>query len=64
VGIGIPAENDHLQSETIASDPGGKNGAESYTYDAAGNRKTLSSTIPSLPGGMSYTYDANDGSRS
>ena len=50
----------HLQSETIASDPGSNNGAESYTYDAVGNRKTLSSTIPSLPGGMSYTYDANN----
>ncbi len=51
---------DHLQSETIANDPGGNNGAESYTYDAVGNRKTLSSTIPSLPGSMSYTYDTND----
>lgn len=50
----------HLQSETIASDPGGNNGAESYTYDAVGNRKTLASTIPSLPGSNSYTYDAND----
>ena len=56
----MPRENDHLQSETIASDPGGNNGAESYTYDAVGNRKTLSSTIPSLPGSMNYTYDAND----
>ena len=50
----------HLKSETIASDPGGNNGAESYTYDAVGNRKTLSSTIPSLPGSLSYTYDSND----
>jgi len=42
-------DNDfHLQSETIASDPGGNHGAESYTYDAVGNRKTLSSTITSL----------------
>jgi RHS repeat-associated protein len=50
----------HLKSETIASDPGGNNGAESYTYDGVGNRKTLTSTIPSLPGGNSYSYDAND----
>jgi len=54
-------DNDyHLQSETIASDPGGNNGQESYTYDAGGNRKTLNSTIPSLPGSVSYNYDAND----
>jgi hypothetical protein len=33
---------------------------ESYTYDAIGNRKTLNSTIPSLSGSASYTYDAND----
>jgi hypothetical protein len=25
-----------------------------------GNRQTLTSTIPSLPGGMNYFYDAND----
>ena len=54
-------DNDyHLQSETIASDPGGNNGAETYTYDSVGNRKTVNSTIPSLGGSMSYTYDAND----
>jgi RHS repeat-associated protein len=54
-------DNDyHLQSETIAADPAGNNGAESYTYDAAGNRKTLTSTIPSLPNSTSYSYDAND----
>jgi len=54
-------DNDyHLQSETIASDPGGNNGAETYTYDAVGNRKTINSTIPSLAGANSYTYDAND----
>ena len=45
--------NYRLQSETIASDPGGNNGQESYTYDAVGNRKTLSSTIPSLSGSNS-----------
>jgi len=49
-------DNDyHLMSETVASDPGGNNGVESYTYDAVGNRKTLSSTIPSLSGSASYT---------
>jgi len=54
-------DNDyHLQSETIASDPGGNNGAETYSYDAVGNRKTINSTIPSLAGANSYSYDAND----
>jgi RHS repeat-associated protein len=54
-------DNDyHLQSETITVDPAGNNGAENYTYDAVGNRKTLTSTIPSLPGSISYSYDAND----
>ena len=50
----------HLKSETITADPGNNNGAENYTYDAVGNRMTLSSTIPSLPGSISYTYDSND----
>jgi RHS repeat-associated protein len=50
----------HLKSETIAADPGHNNGAETYTYDAVGNRKTLTSTIPSLPGSISYGYDIND----
>src|ERR1700734_390321 len=49
-----------MQSETITADPASDNGAESYTYDAVGNRKTLASTIPSLPGSISYTYDAHD----
>jgi RHS repeat-associated protein len=49
-----------LQNEIVASDPGGNNGQESYTYDAVGNRKTLTSTIPSLSGSVSYNYDAND----
>jgi len=53
-------DNDyHLQSEAITGDPAGNNGAENYTYDAVGNRKTLTSTIPSLPGSMTYSY-AND----
>ena len=50
----------HLQSETITADPAGNNGVESYTYDPVGNRKTLNSTIKSLPGSMSYSYDNND----
>ena len=49
-----------MKSETVTADPGNNNGAESYTYDAVGNRKTLSSTIPSLTGSLSYTYDSND----
>ena len=54
-------DNDYrLMSETIAADPGGNSGAENYTYDAVGNRKTLNSTIPSLPGGISYSYDTDD----
>ena len=44
----------------MPSAPGGNNGAESYNYDFVGNRKTLSSTIPSLPGSVSYNYDSND----
>jgi RHS repeat-associated protein len=50
----------HLKSETIAADPAGNNGAETYTYDAVGNRQTLASTIPSLPGSVSYSHDLND----
>jgi RHS repeat-associated protein len=54
-------DNDyHLLSETITSDPAGNNGSETYTYDADGNRLTLNSTIPSLSGSVSYSYDPND----
>jgi hypothetical protein len=54
-------DNDYrLKSETIASDPAANNGAESRTYDYVGNRLTLNSTIPLLPGAMSYSYDSND----
>jgi len=54
-------DNDYrLLAETIAGDPAGNNGTESYIYDAVSNRLTLSSNIPSLPGGNSYTYDNND----
>jgi len=46
--------------EAITADPGGNNGSENYTYDIVGNRFSLTSTIPSLPGSMNYFYDAND----
>ena len=46
-------------SETVTSDPSGKNGAINYTYDAVGNRKTLNATLPPA-GGMNYSYDADD----
>jgi RHS repeat-associated protein len=60
-GVSYGYDNDyHLQSETITADPAGNNGVENYTYDSVGNRKTLTSTIPSLPGSISYSYDAND----
>lgn len=49
-----------LLSETITSDPTGNDGAETYTYDNVGNRLTLNSTIPSLSGANSYSYDSND----
>ena len=54
-------DNDYrLKSETITSDQGGNNGAESYNYDVVGNRTSLSSTIPALPGGITYAYDDDD----
>ena len=41
-----------LTSETITGDPppASNNGSETYTYDVVGNRKTLTSTVPALPG--------------
>ena len=48
-----------LKQETIGSDPGGKNGTISYTYDAVGNRLTRSSSVQSITP-QSFTYDAND----
>ena len=48
-----------LTSETVAGDPGGKNGSIGYTYDAVGNRKTLNATLPPA-GAMNYSYDADD----
>src|SRR5206468_12613295 len=54
-------DNDYrLTSEVITADPGGNNGTENYTYDVVGNRFSLTSTIPSVPGSMNYSYDAND----
>jgi RHS repeat-associated protein len=48
-----------LTSETVTSDLNNKNGAISYTYDAVGNRKTLSSTLPPA-GATNYSYDLDD----
>ena len=48
-----------LTSETIASDPNSINGVVSYTYDAVGNRKQMSSTLAPIPAGL-FNYDAND----
>ena len=48
-----------LTSETIASDPGGQNGTVGYTYDAVGDRKQVTSTVPAIPAGTMF-YDAND----
>lgn len=48
-----------LTGETVSGDPHNNNGAASYTYDAAGNRKTFNTTIPPA-GGNTYTYDADD----
>jgi RHS repeat-associated protein len=48
-----------LTTETVTADPGGKNGAIAYTFDAVGNRKTLNATLPPA-GAISYTYDADD----
>jgi RHS repeat-associated protein len=48
-----------LTSETVTSDPAGKNGAIGYTYDAVGNRLTLNSTLPPT-GATNYGYDADD----
>jgi RHS repeat-associated protein len=33
---------------------------EGYMYDLVGNRTMLTSTIPSLPGSIMYSYDGND----
>src|SRR2546425_3239267 len=51
-----------LTSETITGDPppASNNGSETYTYDVVGNRKTLNSTVPALPGNQTFSYDPND----
>jgi RHS repeat-associated protein len=48
-----------LTSESVTSDPSGKDGSIVYTLDPVGNRKTLNSTLPPA-GGNTYTYDADD----
>jgi YD repeat-containing protein len=48
-----------LTTETVTSDPGGRNGSIAYTFDNVGNRKTLNATLPPA-GAISYTYDADD----
>lgn len=47
-----------LTSETIAGALT-QNGNISYIYDAAGNRKQLTSTVPAIPSSV-LNYDAND----
>src|SRR5579859_6741661 len=48
-----------LTNETIAADPNNVNGAVNYTYDAVGNRKQMTSTLPGVAAGL-WNYDAND----
>ena len=54
-------DNDYrLASEAISGDPGGINGTVGYTlYDAANNRKTMTSTLSAIPAGT-FSYEAND----
>ena len=49
-----------LTSETVASDPGGRNGQVSYSYDSVGNRVQLNSTLAAVPPTGLLNYDAND----
>jgi RHS repeat-associated protein len=49
-----------LTSETVASDPGGRNGQVTYSYDSVGNRTQLSSTLAAVPPTGLLNYDAND----
>jgi RHS repeat-associated protein len=48
-----------LTSETVASDPAGKNGSASYTYDAVSNRKARASSLPGVAS-TTHEYDANN----
>jgi RHS repeat-associated protein len=52
--------NYRLTSEAISGDPAGNNGTIGYTYDAAGNRLQLTSTVGAIPSGGLMSYDAND----
>lgn len=52
-------DRNQLVREIVADDPFGQNGAVDYTYDDAGNRKTRSSSIPSLDT-QSFNYTVND----
>jgi RHS repeat-associated protein len=48
-----------LTSETIANDPSAINGSLNYSYDAAGNRLSRTSTLAALAS-TNLSYDAND----
>ncbi|HMN13166.1 MAG TPA: CARDB domain-containing protein [Bellilinea sp.] len=49
-----------LTGEIITNDPvSTNNGTISYTYDAASNRLSQTSTVPSVPS-VSFSYDEND----
>jgi RHS repeat-associated protein len=53
-------DNDYrLTSEAITGAPAGQNGTVTYGYDNVGNRVTMTSTLPAIPGGT-FSYDAND----
>jgi RHS repeat-associated protein len=49
-----------LTSENVSGDPGGKNGAVSYTFDSVGNRTQRNSTLPAVVDTGLLNYDAND----
>jgi RHS repeat-associated protein len=49
-----------LTSENVSGDPGGKNGAVSYTFDSVGNRTQRHSTLPAVVATGLLNYDAND----
>jgi RHS repeat-associated protein len=48
-----------LTSEAITGDPAGNNGTVNYTYDPAGNRLQMNSTLAAVPSG-SFSLDTND----
>jgi hypothetical protein len=49
-----------ISCSTAALGCGAAAGAVSYQYDATGNRKQLSSTLPAVPATGLLNYDAND----